>query len=111
MSNNLSNITEYHIIIRARTSYELLYHTIFLTQITPKFLIQYNLTVNIQYFAFFKVSNRKEIQLLYAEVGGMLDKEEFYDLLHKATSEAYQFFFIDTRAKTTELMFVKNLTV
>ena len=38
----------------------------------------------------------------------MLDKEEFYDLLHKATSEPYQFFFIDTRAKTTELMFRKN---
>jgi hypothetical protein len=38
----------------------------------------------------------------------MLDKEQFYELFHKATSEPYQFFFIDTRAKTTELMFRKN---
>ena len=38
----------------------------------------------------------------------MLDKEEFYDLFHKATNEPYQFFFIDTRAKTKELMFRKN---
>ena len=101
MSNHLSNITEYYVRGRHKNC-----STIFLTQIYTK--VPRPIRLNSQYFAFFKVPNRKELQLLYAEVGGMLNKEVFYDLFHKATKDPYQFFFIDTRAKTKELMFRKN---
>ena len=65
--------------------------------------------LNCHYFAFYNVGNKRELSLLYGEVGqGCKDRDDFMRRFKKATKDKYSFFFVDTKTKIPQLQYRKN---
>jgi len=64
--------------------------------------------LNANYFSFFAVPNKKELNLLYNEVGMELTKEEFIRKFKNAVKKKYNFFHIDIHNPHKELRFRRN---
>ncbi len=61
--------------------------------------------VNCNYISLFAVPSKKEINLLYSDIGCGLDKEEFIKKFKKYTKKPYDFLFIDCDAKHPSLQY------
>jgi len=79
---------------------------IFLSQAYTK--IPRGIRINTHYYCFFKIPNRREVGILYGEVGYSLTKPEFIRRFKKATNDKYSFFFIDAKTKIPQLQFRRN---
>ena len=65
--------------------------------------------LNTHYFCFYNVGNKRELSLLYGEIGqGIETQEEFIKTFKKCTKDKYCFFYCDTRTKIKELMYRRN---
>ncbi len=101
LEKDFSPITNYYIRGRHANC-----STIFLSQAYTK--IPRAIRTNSHYYIFFKIPNRRELSILYGEVGFGLEKDDFLRKFKKATDDKYSFFFIDTKTKIPQLQYRKN---
>lgn len=79
---------------------------IFLSQVyTNK--IPKSIRLNAMYHIFLKCPNKKELSLIYQELGYNTTKDKFIDMFNKATN-GYNFFLVDLKTQEPLLQYRKN---
>ena len=68
-----------------------------------------DIRLNCNYYVFFEIPNRREVSMLYGELGLDLEKENFVDIYRKATKDPFSFLFIDRKTLLPQLRYRKNL--
>jgi hypothetical protein len=65
--------------------------------------------LNATQLCLFGMDNRKEMSLLYQELGTDLDKDEFFSIFNEAVSKPFSFFYIDRSTKLRPARYRRNL--
>merc|ERR1711871_604369 len=68
-----------------------------------------DIRLNCNYYVFFEIPNRREVSMLYGELGLDLEKDEFIRIYGKATEDPFSFLMIDRRTSFKQLRYRKNI--
>ena len=72
------------------------------------FMVPRPIRLNCSQLTIFNVDNRKELSLLYNELGTDVDKERFFEMYNKAVENDYSFFYIDRSSKFKPAKYRRN---